>query len=60
MPWPNILNYGIEADPLIDSPFTLSSIEGTPTPPMFNEFLLLNGTPLVLLNGGDFLLLDPT
>ena len=58
MPWPSIKSFGIETNPLVDSPFTLSSNGGTPVPPLFNEFLLLNGTPFGLLNGGNLLLLN--
>lgn len=59
MPYPSILNFGIEAQPLIDCPFIESGNSGTPTPPMFNNFLLLNGNIFGLLNGGDLLLLNP-
>lgn len=58
MAWPSTLNYGIEANPLVDTPFVESSSSGTPVPPVFNEFLLLNDTPFGLLNGGDLLLLN--
>jgi hypothetical protein len=58
MPWPSTLNFGIEANPLIVNPFILSENNGVPVPPMFNEFLLLNGTPFGLLNGGNLLLLN--
>lgn len=61
MPWPAIVNFGIEDNPLIVTPFAGSASPGydSPTPPLFNEFLLLNGTPMGLLNGGNFLLLNP-
>lgn len=59
MPYPSTKNFGIITSPLIDSPFTLSPQEGTPVPPLFNYFLLLNTTPFGLLNGGNLLLLNP-
>ena len=59
MPYPSILNFGIETNPLVDSPFIESENSGTPVPPMFNYFLLLNTTPFGLLNGGNLLLLKP-
>ena len=58
MPYPSIINFGIEANPLIDSPFVEGTNQGAPTPPMFNYFLLLNTSHFGLLNGSDLLLLN--
>lgn len=58
MSWPSSKQFGITDNPLLDSPFIQSSENGQPAPPLYNEFLLLNGSIFGLLNGGDFLLLN--
>lgn len=57
MSYPSLVSFGIEENPLLDSPFVLGSLEGGTAPPVGNFFLLLNGQRFGLLNGGDLLLL---
>lgn len=58
MAFPNIANFGVVDNPLIDSPFVIGDEfnEFNP-PPLTRRFLLLNGNPMLLLNGNDLLLL---
>jgi len=51
--------FGIENNPLVDSPYSQQFDVGvaTPPPPSGDNFLLLDGSDLLLLSGGNFELL---
>ena len=50
--------FGVENNPIIDSPWCQQFDVGVGTPPPSGDhFLLLDNTPMTLLAGGDFELL---
>lgn len=50
--------FGIENNPLVDSPYSQQFDVGVATPPPSGDnFLLLDGSDLLLLSGGNFELL---
>jgi hypothetical protein len=58
MPWPRLKDFGIVDNPLIYSPFEENNApDSGGGPPAFNDFLLLNSFPFLLLNGNNLTLL---
>ena len=57
MAFPNIKNFGIVENPLIDSPFVQTNENGgNSPPPAGNLFLLSDGSDLLLSDGSKLLL----
>lgn len=60
MAFPNVKNFGIVDNPLIDSPFIISDENGSGgVPPLpRNRFLLMTGASFLLMTGADLLLME--
>lgn len=50
-------NFDPQANIAMDSVFTITSYDDNPVPPVEGNFELLNGTPFLLLNGTNWLLM---
>lgn len=57
MSYPEANGYGINENPLINSPFSDNNAPETIIPPVLSFFILLEGNQFLLLDGSDFLLL---
>lgn len=57
MPWPRLNGYGLNENPIIDSPYVENLNFKTMNPPPSGFFLLLDGSNFLLLDGTNFLLL---